>query len=54
MRRYATMPELGIWYDSMHVDNLIGYFEPADRGQVSIHIEKKRKRRTRPFAGGSW
>ena len=33
MRRYATMPELGIWYDSMHVDKLIGYFEPADRGK---------------------
>ena len=31
MRRYATMPELDVWYDSMHVDNLIGYFEPADR-----------------------
>src|SRR5882724_8264334 len=46
MRRYATMPELDIWYDSMHVDNLIGYFEPADRGRVSTHIEKKRKRRT--------
>ena len=25
------MPELGIWYDGMHVDSLIGYFEPADR-----------------------
>jgi len=46
MRRYATMPELDIWYDSMHVDNLIGYFEPADRGRISIHIEKKRERRT--------
>src|SRR6202167_5099918 len=46
MRRYRTMPELDIWYDGMHVDNLISYFEPADRGQVSIHIEKKRERRT--------
>ena len=46
MRRYATMPELDIWYDGMHVDRLISYFEPADRGRVSIHIEKKRKRRT--------
>jgi uncharacterized protein (DUF2252 family) len=46
MRRYATMPELDIWYDGMHVDRLIGYFEPADHGRVSIHIEKKRKRRT--------
>jgi uncharacterized protein (DUF2252 family) len=46
MRRYATMPELDIWYDSTHVDSLIGYFQPADRGRVSIHIEKKRDRRT--------
>jgi Uncharacterized protein conserved in bacteria (DUF2252) len=46
MRRYATMPELDIWYDGMHVDRLVGYFESADRGRVSIHIEKKRKRRT--------
>jgi hypothetical protein len=40
------MPELDIWYDAMHHDSLISYFEPADRGRVSIHIEKKRKRRT--------
>jgi uncharacterized protein (DUF2252 family) len=46
MRRYRTMPELDIWYDGMHVDSLMSYFEPADRGRVSVHIEKKRKRRT--------
>jgi uncharacterized protein (DUF2252 family) len=46
MRRYRTMPELDIWYDGMHADSLISYFEPADRGRVSVHIEKKRKRRT--------
>jgi uncharacterized protein (DUF2252 family) len=46
MQQSATMPELEIWYDSMHVDSLISYFQPADRGQVSIHIEKKRERRT--------
>ncbi len=46
MRRYAKMPELDIWYDGMHADNLVSYFEPADRGRVSIHIEKRRKRRT--------
>jgi uncharacterized protein (DUF2252 family) len=46
MRRYAAMPELDIWYDGMYVDNLVRFFEPADRGQVSIHIERKRKRRT--------
>src|SRR5215472_11837912 len=46
MRRYTTMPELDIWYDVTHVGELIDYFEPADRGRVSIHIEKKRERRT--------
>ena len=46
MRRYTTMPELDIWYDGTHADKLVDYFEPSDRGQVSIHIQKKRKRRT--------
>ena len=46
MRRYATMPELDIWYDGMHVGSLISSFGPADRGRVSVHIEKKRARRT--------
>jgi len=46
LRRYAAMPELDIWYDGMYVDNLVRFFEPADRGQVSIHIERKRQRRT--------
>jgi uncharacterized protein DUF2252 len=46
MRRYTTMPELDIWYDVIHADNLIGYFEPADQGRVSVRIEKKRQRRT--------
>jgi uncharacterized protein (DUF2252 family) len=46
MRSYARMPELDIWYDVMHVDSLLGYFEPADRGRVSVHIEKKRRHRT--------
>jgi uncharacterized protein (DUF2252 family) len=46
MRRYTVMPELDIWYDGIHADHLIGYFEPADRGRVSVHIEKKRETRT--------
>jgi uncharacterized protein (DUF2252 family) len=46
MHRYTTMSELDIWYDSIHADSLVNYFEPADRGRVSVHIEKKRKRRT--------
>jgi hypothetical protein len=44
MRRYARSSELDIWYDGMHVDNLLSYFEPADRGRVSVHIEKKKHR----------
>jgi uncharacterized protein (DUF2252 family) len=46
MRRYAATPELDIWYDGIYADSLINYFEPADRGRVSVHIEKKRKHRT--------
>ncbi len=46
MRRYTAMPELDIWYDGMCVDRLMSYFQAADRGRVSIHIEKKRQRRT--------
>jgi uncharacterized protein (DUF2252 family) len=46
MRRYRTMPELDIWYDGMRVDSLIRFFEPADRGLISVYIEKKRDRRT--------
>ncbi len=46
MRRCAAMPELDIWYDGMHVDSLLGYFEPADRGRVSVHVEKQKERRT--------
>jgi uncharacterized protein (DUF2252 family) len=46
MRRYTTMPELDIWYDGMHVESWMSYFEPADRGRVSIHIDKRRTRRT--------
>src|ERR1700759_1252108 len=34
MRSYRTVPELDIWYDATRVDNLIQYFEPADRDQV--------------------
>ena len=37
------MPELDIWYDSIHVDSLVSYFEPADRGRVSVHIEQQRQ-----------
>ncbi len=46
MRRYASMPEIDIWYDGMRAERLVSSFEPDDRGQVKIHIEKGRKKRT--------
>jgi len=46
MRRAARMSELDLWYDGMHVDGLLSYFEPADRGRVSVHIDRKRRHRT--------
>jgi uncharacterized protein (DUF2252 family) len=46
VRRFRTAPELDIWYDGTQVNSLVQYFEPADRGRVSIHIERKQKRRT--------
>jgi uncharacterized protein (DUF2252 family) len=46
IRSYATMPELDIWYDAVHADQLVDYFEPADRDLVSVHIERRKERRT--------
>ena len=50
MRRYRAMPELDVWYDATRVESLIQYFEPADRDQVSVYIERKRKRRVSRWA----
>jgi uncharacterized protein (DUF2252 family) len=46
MARYATMGELDLWYDGTHADSLISYFTPADRGLISVHIEKESEHRT--------
>ena len=46
MRRYAAMPEIDIWYDGMRADKFVGFFEPADRGDVKVVIEKGKKERT--------
>ena len=46
MRRYAASPSSTSGTTRIHVDSLLDYFEPADRGRVSVHIEKKRQRRT--------
>src|SRR6201985_3869047 len=50
MRGYRATPELDIWYDATRVDSLIRYFEPADRDQVSVYIDRKRKRRVSRWA----
>ena len=50
MRQYRAVPELDIWYDATRADRLIGYFEPADRDQVSVYIERKRQRRISRWA----
>ncbi len=46
MRRAAGLHELDVWYEGTHVDNLMQYFEPADRNRVAVHIEKHKRRRT--------
>jgi uncharacterized protein (DUF2252 family) len=50
MRSYRATPELDIWYDATRVESLIRYFEPADRDQVSVYIDRKRKRRVSRWA----
>ncbi|MCW2891368.1 MAG: hypothetical protein JWO75_857 [Actinomycetia bacterium] len=50
MRHYRAVPELDVWYDATRVNSLIGYFEPADRDQVSVYIERKRQRRVSRWA----
>jgi uncharacterized protein (DUF2252 family) len=46
MRQYATMPLIDIWYDGTKFAELIDYFEPADRGQVKMQIEKGKQNKT--------
>ena len=46
MRYYATLPILDIWYEGTRFDQFIDFFEPADRGQVKVKIEKGKESRT--------
>ena len=46
MSRYVDAPELDIWYDKIHVYNLVKFFKPADRGRLSVHIERQAQVRT--------
>jgi uncharacterized protein (DUF2252 family) len=46
MRHYASAPILDIWYEGTRFDQFIDYFEPADRNQVKVKMEKGKKTRT--------
>ncbi len=46
MRYYANLPLLDIWYEGTRFDQFIEFFEPADRGQVKVQIEKGKATRT--------
>jgi uncharacterized protein (DUF2252 family) len=46
MRYYSSLPILDIWYEGTRFDQFIDYFEPADRGQVKVQIEKGKETRT--------
>jgi uncharacterized protein (DUF2252 family) len=46
MRSYASLPDMDIWYDGLQAERLVDYFERADRGQVKVHIEKGKTKRT--------
>ncbi len=43
---FAAAPELDVWYAATTVEGLLDHFEPADRGRVQTHIEKKAENRT--------
>ena len=46
MRRYATAGQLEVWYDAIHVEELVGYFPREARDTARRHIAKKARKRT--------
>jgi len=46
MRRYATTDQLAIWYDAIHVDELLTHFDSDARGVARRLITKKAKNRS--------
>ena len=46
MHDYRDMHEMDIWYDHVGVDDLVGFFQDQQRGEVLKRIEKKGRRRT--------
>jgi uncharacterized protein (DUF2252 family) len=45
MRRYADTDQLAIWYDAIHVEELLGHFADDARDVARRHIAKKARRR---------
>jgi len=46
IRRYATMPEIDIWYDRVHVEELLEHLAPYDADEFGNKIESKARKRT--------
>ena len=42
----ATMPEIDIWYDRVHVEELLEHLAPYDADEFGNQIESKARRRT--------
>lgn len=46
MAHYATATQMEIWYDSIYVDQLLGYFGGKRRKRVAALIDRQGRRRT--------
>ena len=46
MRKYATMPEIDIWYDRVDVGELIGQLAPYDADEIGGQIDSQARKRT--------
>jgi len=46
MRKYATVPEIDIWYDRVDVDELIGQLAPYDADEIGGQIDSQARKRT--------
>jgi uncharacterized protein (DUF2252 family) len=46
MRRYATMPEIDIWYDRINVDEMLTELAPYDSDEVGSELESQLRKRT--------
>jgi uncharacterized protein (DUF2252 family) len=46
MRRYASTDQLAIWYDAIHVDELLTHFDGDARAFARRHITKKANKRS--------